>query len=248
MDEGNGLYFIRARYYDPETGRFLTKDPLTGKDGDTQSLNRYVYALNNPVVFFDISGCSPLEGPGLVANFASSDTLHNSYAGGYEPDLAPLGKLLAFGYRIPFTNYLGFGLIDEIIRMGLRANSLSDNPATGLLARGSPISKAYKIAKGTNAVLTGLSFALNANSEIAGRGWRWGDALGGLKAVATLDLSADEWIVGLKDASTSITAITLNTLASPFDPVVGLASGGQVRLKWTGAQIESFISQQLLNY
>ena len=49
MDEGNGLSYIRARYYAPVLGRFITKDPLTGKDGDSQSLNRYVYALNNPV-------------------------------------------------------------------------------------------------------------------------------------------------------------------------------------------------------
>jgi len=48
--------YIRARYYDPETGRFITKDPLTGKDGDSQSLNRYVYALNNPVILVDVSG------------------------------------------------------------------------------------------------------------------------------------------------------------------------------------------------
>lgn len=58
MEEGNGLQYIRARYYAPELGRFITKDPLTGKDGDTQSLNRYVYAMNNPVRLVDVSGLS----------------------------------------------------------------------------------------------------------------------------------------------------------------------------------------------
>jgi len=56
MDEGNGLNFIRARYYAPELGRFITKDPLSGNDKDGQSLNRYVYALNNPVIFIDADG------------------------------------------------------------------------------------------------------------------------------------------------------------------------------------------------
>ncbi|MBI5756332.1 MAG: RHS repeat protein, partial [Nitrospirae bacterium] len=56
MEEGNGLQYIRARYYIPEMGRFITKDPLSGTDGDSQSLNRYVYALNNPVRFVDVSG------------------------------------------------------------------------------------------------------------------------------------------------------------------------------------------------
>nr|AKQ05356.1 YD repeat-containing protein [uncultured delta proteobacterium Rifle_16ft_4_minimus_27247] len=62
IDEGNGLTYIRARYYVPELGRFITKDPLTGKDGDSQSLNRYVYAVNNPVMLVDISGFSVQEG------------------------------------------------------------------------------------------------------------------------------------------------------------------------------------------
>ena len=56
MDEGNGLNYIRERYYYPELGRFVTKDPLMGNDGDTQSLNRYVYALNNPIILIDIDG------------------------------------------------------------------------------------------------------------------------------------------------------------------------------------------------
>lgn len=56
MDEGNGLTYIRARYYMPELGRFITKDPLTGNEGDGQSLNRYVYGVNNPVVKMDING------------------------------------------------------------------------------------------------------------------------------------------------------------------------------------------------
>jgi len=60
-DDGNGLLYIRARYYQPSFGRFLTKDPITGRDSDGQSLNRYVYALNNPLLFADITGLSPRE-------------------------------------------------------------------------------------------------------------------------------------------------------------------------------------------
>jgi RHS repeat-associated protein len=59
MDEENGFLYIRARYYSTRRGRFITKDPTTGKDGDSQSMNRYIYALNNPVRLIDISGlCS----------------------------------------------------------------------------------------------------------------------------------------------------------------------------------------------
>ncbi len=56
VDEENGLLYIRARYYSTKRGRFITKDPTTGQLGDSQSLNRFIYALNNPVRLIDISG------------------------------------------------------------------------------------------------------------------------------------------------------------------------------------------------
>ncbi len=61
MDEGSGLYYIRARYYDAQIGRFINKDPKMGNDQDGQSLNRYAYAQNNPVRFVDVSGFNPNE-------------------------------------------------------------------------------------------------------------------------------------------------------------------------------------------
>jgi len=45
FDSETGLYYYRARYYDPVTGRFLSEDPLTF-DGD--SIDFYEYSTNNP--------------------------------------------------------------------------------------------------------------------------------------------------------------------------------------------------------
>ncbi len=39
-DSESSLYYLRARYYDPGTGRFLGQDPLVGSVLDPQSLNR----------------------------------------------------------------------------------------------------------------------------------------------------------------------------------------------------------------
>jgi RHS repeat-associated protein len=50
MTEGNGLYFMRARYYDPEVGRFINKDPIGFAGGDT---NLFAYSGNNPVSWID---------------------------------------------------------------------------------------------------------------------------------------------------------------------------------------------------
>ncbi len=62
VDDRTGLYHARARYFSPQLGRFLSKDPITGKDSDAQSLNRYVYALNNALRFIDPSGLTASEG------------------------------------------------------------------------------------------------------------------------------------------------------------------------------------------
>ena len=42
-DAESRLYFYRARYYDPDTGRFLQEDPIP-------SINQYAYAENNPIL------------------------------------------------------------------------------------------------------------------------------------------------------------------------------------------------------
>lgn len=54
--ETDSCYYIRARYYDAATGRFLSKDPLFGDEFEPQSLNRYAYAMNNPVTMYDVTG------------------------------------------------------------------------------------------------------------------------------------------------------------------------------------------------
>jgi RHS repeat-associated protein len=49
FEDHAGLYYFGARYYDPETGRWLTPDPLGFIDGP----NKYLYVANNPVNFID---------------------------------------------------------------------------------------------------------------------------------------------------------------------------------------------------
>ena len=51
-----GLIFLRARYYDPATGRFISKDPVRGIATLPQTLNPYTYAVNNPIRYTDPSG------------------------------------------------------------------------------------------------------------------------------------------------------------------------------------------------
>ncbi|MDC7224243.1 MAG: hypothetical protein PQJ60_10920, partial [Spirochaetales bacterium] len=50
MDEDVGLYYFNARWYDADTGRFVTEDPI--RDG----LNWYGYVSNNPLIYIDPTG------------------------------------------------------------------------------------------------------------------------------------------------------------------------------------------------
>ena len=50
------MYYFGARYYDPLTGRFTTRDTVYGSLSDPQSQNRYVYCRNNPQKFVDPDG------------------------------------------------------------------------------------------------------------------------------------------------------------------------------------------------
>jgi RHS repeat-associated protein len=57
MDAVTGLVQMEQRYYDPESGRFLSVDPVTALDnGDMRHFNRYAYAYNNPYKFTDPDG------------------------------------------------------------------------------------------------------------------------------------------------------------------------------------------------
>ncbi len=54
-----GLYNFRARLYDPVLGKFVTPDSIVPDPADPQSLNRYSYVANNPLVYTDPSGYEP---------------------------------------------------------------------------------------------------------------------------------------------------------------------------------------------
>lgn len=58
-DRESDLFYFGARYYDPQIGRFLTQDLAQQDYENPQSLNRYVYCQNNPLVFVDPDGNDP---------------------------------------------------------------------------------------------------------------------------------------------------------------------------------------------
>ena len=83
FDEETGLYYYRNRYYSPELGRFITKDPLQYVDGP----NMYSYVMNNPLNGIDPMGTEkmgPAAGDSCSAN--SSNNYATAFTGFFIPN------------------------------------------------------------------------------------------------------------------------------------------------------------------
>ena len=59
-DADLGLYYLRARYYNPNTGRFLSRDPEDGVPTEPATLHKYDYAGSDPVNAMDSTGGSSM--------------------------------------------------------------------------------------------------------------------------------------------------------------------------------------------
>ena len=51
-----GLYYLRARYMNTETGTFISSDTYEGDESSPVTLHKYLYANANPVTYNDLSG------------------------------------------------------------------------------------------------------------------------------------------------------------------------------------------------
>ena len=75
-DAETGTVYLRARYYNPSTGRFISRDSYAGKNEDPLSLNLYTYCHNNPVLYIDPSG--HLIWPGQIHDAVQNDIVYGN--------------------------------------------------------------------------------------------------------------------------------------------------------------------------
>ncbi len=71
-DTQTGLLYLRARYYAPGSGRFVSHDTWSGDSNNPMSYNAWLYGYGNPVYNTDCSGMFPCPGV-LYANAANFD-------------------------------------------------------------------------------------------------------------------------------------------------------------------------------
>ena len=58
-DVNTALYYLNARYYNPEDAIFITQDTYRGEVNNPSSLHLYAYCTNNPINYVDHSGHNP---------------------------------------------------------------------------------------------------------------------------------------------------------------------------------------------
>ena len=83
FDQASGDYYLRARYYDQTSGRFVSQDSFEGRGEDPVTLHRYLYASNNPISFIDPGGQELTEvmlGLAVVAILATAGCSSDSSA------------------------------------------------------------------------------------------------------------------------------------------------------------------------
>ncbi|WP_342373837.1 DUF6531 domain-containing protein [Myxococcus stipitatus] len=93
-DTETGLIYARARYYDSQLGRFLSRDPIEGGPQNAPNLHRFLYARHNPLAFVDSNGMQETRGLstcGMGAG-AAQCTQAMSGAEGVASTGAPIGS------------------------------------------------------------------------------------------------------------------------------------------------------------
>jgi RHS repeat-associated protein len=130
-----GLYFLRARWLDPEVGRFLSSDPMPA---DPLSIDRspYAYASGDPVDFVDPRGLYTQS-----FGYAVEDEIEDQYSATHPGDVVTYGKWARVGknFRLKpdILNHskalfneikpLSFlGIAGGVARMGIYLASLED--------------------------------------------------------------------------------------------------------------------------
>ncbi len=127
LDPNDSLLFLRARYYDSSVGRFLNRDPSPGALVNPLTINKYEYALSDPLRYSDPSGLSAEESTPATAdstpeslltldNLSKPPALSSIGAACGSPDV--VGGLIS---SIPVVGF-GYGLYKDLKDPAIRNN------------------------------------------------------------------------------------------------------------------------------
>lgn len=183
--DGLGVIHMNGRVYDPRLGRFLQADPMAQDPGNSQSLNRYSYVLNNPLSLTDPSGYFSLGkfiskwGRFIVAGVASYFTYGaaTGWATGWLAGTALAGNTLAIGAIAGgIAGFVGGAIVSGTVRgafQGVAAGAVMGGVA-------GYFGNTYSLER-----IAADSLAGGASAEIYGQEFRDGLLFGALISSAT---------------------------------------------------------------
>ncbi|MBV5348034.1 DUF1566 domain-containing protein [bacterium] len=129
MDDGNGTNYMRARYYRPDIGRFLSLDKLLGAIADPQALNRYAYVKGNPIGRTDPSG-------NIDTSYGST---YYEIANGYVKLVSGIGNVLRPTAHTDFGSKVIYSVLSDTLSYSIYApaqaivdNAVCNNNLTAL--------------------------------------------------------------------------------------------------------------------
>ena len=192
----SGLQFLRARWYDTDTGRFISEDSYLGTQENPLSRNRYIYTHNNPVNYIDPSGHILLSTGLIIGATIAAGVISGIYSGvkkAQETNDVKKGIVEGVAVGLATATYTGLMLTTPL-------------SVGGILGAGAASGGIYSYAE------MGMSTLLGTK-EYSAAEWSVKPYADGLKGAlgAGFDLITDKWmgkaggaILGSKPAKAAI--------------------------------------------
>lgn len=136
LESESGLYYFRARDYDAQTGRFLSRDPVDLIETEPESFNPYQFVYNNPLIYSDPTGLFTITELNGTINMQNSLSSIRRYAGHQAKEYVKeqIGETFGNVVNSLFNSFLpGIPKIDNILATLSRGGNLGDTVLEDLI-------------------------------------------------------------------------------------------------------------------
>ncbi len=202
-----GLYYLQTRYYDPETGRFISMDDISYIDPESiHGLNLYAYCDNNPVMRTDSQGTNWWTDfwnsvAGAIAKISIGVVLIGTLAIGSVLTGGLLSVVLAGATIGAIGGAVGGGISGLVSGGGLQgfANGFLAGSITGAISGAvgaSPLGLGFQMAINTGLGMVNYAMVQGLNGQKITLG---GLVVSGILGCAGGYLGGDGWMKGVKD-------------------------------------------------